>query len=333
MPLVTHDRIVGRFATVRTRQVTVIETICGVDVSKAWLDGWTCTGGHRRFANDASGVGRLREWVTEHGVGLVVMEASGGVEQDAFLTLWQAGMPCALANPRHVRKFAEAMGRLEKTDRIDAEMIAHFAAARRLSPTQPNNEKHQHLEALATRLRQVTADLSVQKLRRHSTRDPLALESLVQTIAFFNRQIKELAGAIAELIRADPVWSALDQTFRQIKGVADRTVAVLLAELPEIGTLSNKAVAKLAGLAPIADDSGKRQGRRATRGGRASVRSILFLVADLARKFDPSLAEFRQRLLDQGKPRMVVRVALARKLLVRLNAKARETRLALTANS
>ena len=166
----------------------------------------------------------------------------------------------------------------------------------------------------------------MQKLRRHSTRDPLALESLVQTIAFFNRQIKELAGAIAELIRADPVWSALDQTFRQIKGVADRTVAVLLAELPEIGTLSNKAVAKLAGLAPIADDSGKRQGRRATRGGRASVRSILFLVADLARKFDPSLAEFRQRLLDQGKPRMVVRVALARKLLVRLNAKARETR-------
>lgn len=306
-----------------------MDTICGVDVSKVWLDGWIEAGGYRRFANDAAGIADLARWATGHGSGLVVMEASGGIEQPAFLALWRAGLPCALTNPRAVRKFAEAMGKLEKTDRIDAEVIARHAAARRISPTQPASQEQQRLTALATRLRQVTGDLSVNKQRLHSTRDPVALASLREAIAFCTAQARALAAQIAALVEHDPVWAALDRTFRSVKGVAGRTVAVLLAELPEIGTLSNKAVAKLAGLAPIANDSGKRSGPRSIRGGRAAVRSILYLVADIARKYDPTLAEFRQRLLDQGKPKMVVRIALARKLLVRLNAKARETRLAL----
>lgn len=304
----------------------MIETICGVDVSKAWLDGWIEVGGYCRFANDEAGIAALADWAGRHGAGLVVMEASGGVEQDAFRALWQAGMPCALSNPKAVRRFAEAMGRLEKTDRIDAEVIARYAAARRMQPSPPPCEEQQRLTALAARLRQVTSDITVQKQRLHSTRDPLALASLKEAIAFFNTQAKALAREIATLIEHDPVWTALDRTLRSVKGVADRTVATLLAELPEIGTLSNKAIAKLAGLAPIANDSGKRSGARSIRGGRSSVRSILFLVADVVRKFDPTMAEFRQRLLDQGKPKMVVRIALARKLLVRLNAKARETR-------
>lgn len=305
--------------------------ICGVDVSKAWLDGWVEPGGYRRFANDAGGIAELGEWAAGHGAGLVVMEASGGVEQAAYLTLWQAGLPAALVNPRAVRRFAESMGRLEKTDRIDAEVIARHAEARRIQPSPPPSEGQQRLTALAARLRQVTTDLSVQKQRVHSTRDPDALASLKDAIAFFTAQAKALAAQIAQLVEHDPLWAALDRSFRATKGVAGRTVAVLLAEMPEIGTLSNKAVAKLAGLAPIANDSGKRSGPRSIRGGRSAVRTILYLVADLARKFDPSLAQFRQRLLDQGKPKMVVRVALARKLLVRLNAKARETRQALNA--
>jgi transposase len=307
----------------------VIETICGVDVSKAWLDGWVEAGGHRRFANDADGFAGLAGWASAHGAGLVVMEASGGIEQAAFLALWRSGLPCALTNPRAVRKFAEAMGRLEKTDRIDAEIIARHAVARRISPTQPASDQQQRLAALATRLRQVTDDLSANKRRLHSTRDPIALASLKEAIVFATGQASALAAQIAALVEHDPVWTALDRTFRSVKGVAGRTVAVLLAELPEIGTLSNKAVAKLVGLAPIANDSGKRAGPRSIRGGRSAVRSILFLVADIARKYDPSLADFRQRLLDQGKPKMVVRIALARKLLVRLNAKARETRAAI----
>ena len=302
--------------------------LCGVDVSKAWLDAWVADC-FKRFANSAAGIAALAAFCRDHGVTLVVMEASGGYEQMAYLALWAEGIPCALANPRAVRHFAEAMGYLEKTDRIDAEVIARFAIAKHLTAAPPPSVEQKKLSALATRLRQVTLDLANQKRRLHATREPCALASLHEAIAFFTRQAKALAAEIAALIKADPLWAALDQTFRSVKGVADRSVAVLLAELPEIGRLSNKAIAKLAGLAPLADDSGQRQGTRAIRGGRAGVRSLLFLVADIARKYDPSLADFRNRLLTQGKPKMVVRIALARKLLVRLNAKARETRQAI----
>jgi transposase len=303
-----------------------MQTFCGVDVSSGWLDGWIEPAGHRRFANDPDGVAALAAWVLEHDAELVVMEASGGIEQAAYLALWQRGCPCAIANPRSVRCFAEAMGHLEKTDRIDARVIAGFAAARRLKPMPPPSAEQRRLTALATRLRQVTADLGVQKQRLHSTRDPETLASLKETIAFFTRQARDLAARITALVETDPVWQTLDRTFRSVKGVADRTVATLLTELPEIGTLPNRAIAKLAGLAPIANDSGRRNGPRSIQGGRAGVRTILFLVAGIASKFDPSLADFRDRLLEQGKPKMVVRVALARKLLVRLNAKARDAR-------
>ncbi|WP_457313541.1 IS110 family RNA-guided transposase [Sphingomonas sp. UYAg733] len=303
----------------------MMRIICGVDVSKVWLDSWA-TGRYQRFANTAQGVEQLLAFCREQNVELVVMEASGGVEQAAFLALWKQGQPCAIANPRAVRSFADAMGYLEKTDRIDAEMIAGYAGASKLVATPPPSEDQRRLTALAARLRQVTADLSIQKQRLHSTGEPTALASLKEAITFFNRQAKALAAEIATLVTADPLWAELDKTIRSIKGLADRTVAVLLADLPELGTISNKAIAKLVGLAPLANDSGKRNGRRSIRGGRASVRSILFLVADVARKYDDDLAAFRERLLAQGKEKMVVRIALARKLLVRLNAKARETR-------
>jgi transposase len=300
--------------------------ICGVDVSQASLDAWIEGAGHRCFANTAEGVAELGVFCRAHGTELVAMEASGGIERPAFLALWQQGQPCAIANARSVRWFAEAMGYLEKTDRIDAMMIAGYAGTRKLVPTPPPSVDQQRLSALATRLRQVTRDLSVQKQRMHSTRDPMALESLKETIAFFTAQTRKLAAEIATLIDTDPLWTALDRSFRSVKGVADRAVAYLLAEMPEIGTLSNRAVTKLAGLAPLADDSGKRQGKRSIRGGRAGIRSILFLVADIARRYDPSLADFRDRLLAKGLAKMEVRIALARKLLVRLNAKARDTR-------
>lgn len=306
--------------------------ICGVDVSKAWLDSWA-DGRFQRFANTAEGVEQLLTFCRDLSVELVVMEASGGVEQAAFLALWKQGQPCAIANPRAVRSFADAMGNLEKTDRIDAEMIAGYADAKKLVATPPPSEDQRRLTALTARLRQISADLSIQKQRLHSTSEPTALTSLKETIAFFNRQAKMLAAEIAALVTADPLWAELDKTIRSIKGLADRTVAVLLADLPELGTISNRAIAKLAGLAPIANDSGQRNGRRSVRGGRASVRSILFLVADVARKYDDDLAAFRDRLLAQGKEKMVVRTALARKLLVRLNAKARDARAALAQNA
>jgi transposase len=301
--------------------------ICGVDVSKSWLDAIVAET-HRRFANSEQGCQELSEFCREQAVELVVMEASGGLEQPAFLMLWKLGQPCAVANARAVRHFAQGMGMLEKTDRIDAQMIARFAEAKRMIPTPPPSADQQRLTALATRLRQVTQDLGNQKRRLCSTRDATARASLSEAIGFFTAQARQLADQIADLVEADPLWRALDHTIRSVKGAAGRTVAYLLAELPEFGTLSNRAISKLVGLAPLPDDSGQRHGKRSIRGGRANIRSLLVLIADIVRKFDPSLADFRQRLIAKGRSKLQVRVALAHKLLVRLNAKARETRAA-----
>jgi len=306
----------------------VKKTICGVDVSKAKLDA-CIEPGHRlaSFDNDAAGIAELAAFCREQAVTLVVMEASGGYERRAFVGLWEAGISCALTNPRNVRRYAEAMGILEKTDRIDSSIIARFADAKDLAPTPLPSQAQQRLKALVARLRQVTNDLTVQKQRRASLLDnPEILVSLDEVIALLKRQSRSLEGEIASMIDDDPLWAKLAETWRDMKGVAGRTVAHLHAEVPEIGTLSNKAIAKLVGLAPIANDSGKRKGKRPTRGGRAGVRSILFLVAAIAARYDKSLGEFRDRLLKAGKEKMVVRIALARKLLVRLNAKARDAR-------
>ena len=145
------------------------------------------------------------------------------------------------------------------------------------------------------------------------------------------RQIRDLEKRIAALLDQDPLWRELDQAFRTIKGVADRTVARLMAEMPEIGTLSNKTISKLAGVAPLANDSGQHQGKRVVRGGRATVREILFIVASVVGRYEPDFIDFQRRLRAAGKPPRVVRIALAHKLLVRLNAKARETRLRMAA--
>jgi transposase len=308
----------------------VKKIICGVDVSKAKLDACIMPGSvFRSFDNNAAGIAELAAFCRAHETNLVVMEATGGFERRAFLLLWEQGLPCAVANARHVRHYAEAMGALEKTDRIDATMIARFAQAKDLQPTPLPSQAQQRLKALVARLRQVTDDLTVQKQRRSSLLDNAEmLASIDEVVARLKRQSRTLEGEIGSMIDDDPMWAHLADTFRTTKGVADRTVAWLMADLPEIGTYSNKAIAKLVGLAPIANDSGKRKGKRPVRGGRAGVRSILFLVAAIAARYDKSLGEFRARLVAAGKEKMVIRIALARKLLVRLNAKARDARAA-----
>ena len=301
--------------------------ICGVDVSKARLDAWFgCDGTFAQFENSADGIAGLAGACRARAVELVAMEATGGFERLPFLLLWESGLPCAIANPRSVRRYAEAMGILEKTDKIDAGVIVRFAQAIDMKPDPVPTAAQQRLKALVARLKQVTGDLTVQKQRRSAATDEMALESLGEVIALLKRQSKKLEGEIGSMIHDDPLWSKLDETFRTIKGVADRTVARLMADLPEIGTRSGKAISKLVGLAPLANDSGKSSRKRHIRAGRASVRSILYLVADIAAKYDQSLAAFKTRLLQAGKPKMVARVALAHKLLVRLNAKAHETR-------
>jgi transposase len=305
-----------------------MKNICGVDISKAGLDACIEPGSIRgSFRNDAAGIAELVAFCRQHRVELVAMEATAGYERRAFLALWEQGLPCAVTNARHVRLYAEAMGVLEKTDAIDAHIIARFAQAKNLKPTPLPSQAQQRLKALVARLRQITDDLVVQKQRRSSLLDNAQmLASIDEVIALLKRQSRTLEGEIASMIDDDPLWACLSDTFRSIKGVADRTVAWIMADLPEIGAYSNKAIAKLVGVAPIANDSGKRRGKRPVRGGRAGVRSILFLVAAIAARHDKSLGDFRNRLLAAGKEKMVIRIALARKLLVRLNAKARDAR-------
>jgi len=278
------------------------------------------------FANNPEGVAELAAFCQQHGVELVAMEATGGYEKQAFALLWARGVPVALLNPRAVRRFAEGMGLLEKTDRIDAGVIAWFAAVKRVAPSLPASAEQARLQALVRRLQQLTELQTGQRNQRRLVTEGAVLASFTEMLALVAAQIRILEGMIAELIAADPLWQKLDTTFRSIKGVADRTVARLMADLPEIGRISNKAVSKLVGLAPLARDSGKTQGKRPVRGGRRAVRDILFVVASVVRRYDPDFAAFQARLSAAGKPKKVIRIALAHKLLVRLNAKAHQVR-------
>jgi transposase len=282
-------------------------------------------GAQATFANSAEGIADLAAFCGTHQVDLVAMEATGGYERQPFLLLATLGLPVAILNPRAVRRFAEGMS-LEKTDAIDAGLIAWFAEVRRIPAQTPPSAAQQQLRALVTRLRQLTQVRTAQRNQRRLVTEPDVLDMIDQMLALIDQQTHDLETAIATRIAADPLWRELDQEFRSIKGVAGRTVARLMAEMPEIGTLSHKTISKLAGVAPLARDSGKHQGKRRTRGGRAPVREILFVVASVAGRYEPDFMLFHQRLRAAGKPAKVIRIALAHKLLVRLNAKARDVR-------
>jgi transposase len=305
----------------------VTRILCGVDISSASLAARIGReGAAASFPNTAEGIRALGAFCQAQQVELVAMEATGGYEKQSFALLSEQGLAVAILNPRAVRQFALSMGRLEKTDAIDAGMIAWFAEVKNSQPLCLSPASQQHLRALVTRLRQLTEVHTAQRNQQRLITDLAVQAWFAELLAVVTRQIGELATAIAALLAADPLWRQLDQAFRTIKGVADRTVARLMAEMPEIGTLSNKTISKLAGLAPLANDSGKHQGKRKVRGGRASVREILFIVASVVGRYEPDFIAFRERLANAGKPPKVIRIALAHKLLVRLNAKAREVR-------
>lgn len=303
------------------------QVICGVDVSSKMLDARLGRDGKvERFCRTSEGIDALASYCRSNNVTLVVMEATGGYEKLPFGLLWQQGIPVAIVNPRSVRQFAEAMGFLEKTDAIDAGIIAWFAEVKKIVPQKPLGTEQDRLNALVQRLRQITTIQTSQSNQRRLVTDPDTLIALDALLAFLRGQIRSLATMIAKIIDQDPLWAELDKTFRTIKGVADRTVAQLMAGLPEIGTLSNKAIAKLVGVAPLARDSGTIKGKRPIRGGRADVRTILYVIADIVRRYNQEFADFHKRLTEAGKPKKVIRIALAHKLLVRLNAKARDAR-------
>jgi transposase len=301
--------------------------ICGVDVSSERLDAQLGRQGVcKSFLNDQAGISALAEFCRRHKVGLLVMEASGGYEQLAFGLLWSMGIEVAIVNARSVRRFAQAMHLFEKTDRIDAGVIAWYAETKKVVATPAGSVQQQQLKALVTRLRQLTKVRAMERNHRTLVTDATVLASLHQVLVLLNRQIKELEKQIADLISSDPVWGKLDTTLRSIKGVANRTIACLMAELPEIGLLSNKKISKLVGVAPLADDSGKHKGKRRIYGGRQEVRGILYIIVTCVSHHNPDFTAFKQRLTTAGKPKKAIRIALAHKLLIRLNAKARDMR-------
>jgi transposase len=305
--------------------------ICGVDVSSKKLDARIGHDGPARwFANNSKGIAQLVEFCLEHKVHLVAMEASGGYEKKPFALLWAEGIEVAIVNPRAVRHFAQAMGLLEKTDAIDAGMIGWYAETKGCVGQRPSSAEQQQLKAMVLRLRQLTEMRAAQRNQRRLVEDKLVLKGYRQLLSVVQQQISQLEKNISQLIASDALWQKLDQSFRTIKGVADRTVARLMAEMPEIGILSNKRISKLAGLAPLACDSGQHKGKRSVRGGRRTIREILFVVAGVVARHNPDFAAFQQRLAAAGKPKKVIRIALAHKLLVRLNAKARQTRQSLS---
>lgn len=303
------------------------QLFCGVDVSSTTLEASIGSRGSlSSFPNNAAGIAGLGEFCRLHQTTQVALEATGGYEREAHAQLSGQGLAVSVLNPLAVRRFASGMGRLEKTDRIDAGIIAWFAEVRGVLPTPPPSVGQQQLRALVTRLRQLTQIQTAQLNQQRLVTDSLVRESFGELLALLKRQIKQLSEQIAARIEADPLWHQFDQAFRSIRGVAGRTVARLLADLPEIGTLPGKSISKLAGLAPIANDSGNHRGKRAVRAGRSSIREILFIVASVAGRYEPDFIAFRERLAAQGKPPKVIRIALAHKLLLRLNAKAKDVR-------
>jgi transposase len=301
--------------------------ICGIDVSSTMLEARIGAAGPvGSFANNAEGIALLAGFCRKHCVTLAVMESTGGYERLPYRLLWEAGVPSAVVHAAAVRCYAKAMGRREKTDQLDAGMIAAYAAARGTVAVAPPSEHQSRLRALVTRLRQLTELRTMQQNQRRLVTEATVLADFDQLLAMLAAQIRKAEGEVAELIDADPLWRELNLALREIKGVADRTVARLMAEMPEIGTLNGKVIGKLAGLAPLADDSGKQKGPRHISGGRANVRSILFMITTGVRRHNLDFERFASRMEQAGKPKKVIRVALAHKLLTRLNAKARDKR-------
>jgi transposase len=256
------------------------------------------------------------------GRSLVVMEATGGIERPLAAALMDAGHQVAIVNPRQVRDFAKALGLLAKTDRIDARVLALFGQKVQPRPAVRTSEQHAELEALVIRRRQLveirTAELNRQKQALSKT----AQKSIEKLLKVLSHQIEELEAAIASLIQSDDQWKHKADLVDTAPGIGPTSAVSLVADLPELGQLNRQQIAALVGLAPYNNDSGRRQGQRSIRGGRAGLRSILYMAASAAVRSatrDSTIKQLYLRLRERGKPFKVAIVACMRKLLTILN--------------
>jgi transposase len=293
----------------------------GIDVSKDVLDLHARpTAQTVRAGNDPDGVASITTRVVALGATLVVIEATGGYEHPLAASLAAAGVPVAVVNPRQVRQFAGATGRTAKTDALDAEVLARFAEAVRPDPRPLPGPETRRLAEILGRRRQLPGMRTMESNRLAQTADRGVRKDIQAHLRWLDDHLDRIDRELAGAIEASPVWRANDDLLRSIPGVGRVVSRTLLAEFPELGALSREQVAALAGLAPMNRDSGRWAGHRFITGGRAGVRSALYMAALSARRFNPRLKAFADRLAGKGKPAKVVLVAVARKLLVLANA-------------
>jgi len=297
-----------------------ITSFVGIDVAKHSLELCVLPEETRQdFSYDAKGLEQLFRQLPDAGTCLIVVEATGGYERRVVAELAAAGHLVAVVNPRQVRHFAIALGILAKTDRIDARVIALFGQQVRPRTIAKNHEKQEELQQLVTRRRQLIDLRTTETNRQELLTSQLIRKSLQKVIALLEKQIEGIEKEIAKFLESDDEWKGKANIIKSVPGVGKITVISLLADLPELGVLDRQEISALVGLAPFNRDSGRFHGKRSIWGGRASVRSVLYMAALTARRCNPVIQAFAKRLEAQGKPFKIVIVACMRKLLVILN--------------
>lgn len=303
----------------------------GIDISKDFLDVATKEKELVPFRvnRDEAGLDELvkRLQSAENLVKLIVVEATGGFERDVVAVLAAAKLPVAVVNPKRVRDFAKGLGKLAKTDGIDAAVLAHYAESAAPAVTLVPDALSQEIGALLTRRRQVIQTLVSEKNRRNGLLQQRVtgpgkrvMESLSRSIKWLEKELASLDDDLDGTIKKSPLWREKDDLLRSVKGVGPVVSRTLLGALPELGTINRKKIAALVGLAPFNRDSGKFVGKRSILGGRTEVRSVLYMAAVTAARCNGELGDFYRRLVAQGKPAKVALTAVMRKLLIHLNA-------------
>jgi len=299
----------------------LLQSFVGIDVSKASLDVRIEPPDESlHLAYDEAGVAQIVRRLVEVAPTLIVLEATGGLETRLASELAAQGLPVAIVNPRQVRDFAKASGQLAKTDRVDAVVLAAFARAIRPAIRPLKDAETRALDDLVTRRRQLVAMRVQETLRLGSAASKPLQKNLKAHIAWLDKQIAKLDDDLTKGLRACAVWRAKDDLLRGIPGVGAVTSLTLLAKCPELGVLNRREIAKLTGVAPLANDSGKHRGKRFIWGGRADVRVVLYMAAVSAIRCNPAIRAFADRLKRAGKPPKVVIVACMRKLLTIMNS-------------
>lgn len=295
----------------------------GVDVSKKHLDAAARPGGqHARFANDEEGRLQLVKWLEGLGACHVVMEPTGGYEKAFTRLLVEHKVVFSVVNARQIRDFAKATGKLAKTDRLDAHVIAHFGEAIKPEVRTETDEETTEIEALLHRRRQLI-DMRTMESNRRQLAKPAIRKRIDSTIAFLNQQINEIDDELNGRIRKSPRWREHEDLLTSVPGVGPITARTMTAMLPELGKLNRKQIAALVGLAPYNDESGESGRRRHIRGGRAAVRHVLYMATTSAVRCNPPIADLYARLQAAGKAYKVAIVACMRKLVTILNAMVR----------